>query len=64
MLQPDCVYNVLCVHRPRQERCKAGVFEELIRILFIVDEYFRVFIGIIDIILKRIAFILKQCRQR
>ena len=29
----------------------------------IVDEYFRVFIGIINNIFKRIAFIIKQCKQ-
>ena len=36
-LQPDFVYNVLCVHRPKQERCKAGVFEKLIHILLLMN---------------------------
>ena len=26
------LYNVFCVHMPRQERAKAGVFEKLIRV--------------------------------
>ena len=36
-LELDFVYNFLCVHRPRQERCKAGVFEKLIRILLLMN---------------------------
>ena len=36
-LQPGFVYIFLCVHRPRQERCKAGVFEKLIRILLLIN---------------------------
>ena len=39
----NIVYNVLCVHRPRKGRCKACVFEKLIRILYIVDAYFSVY---------------------
>ena len=34
---PDCVYNVLCVHRPKQERCKAGVFKKLLRIQLVMN---------------------------
>ena len=36
-LQPDFVYNVLYVQRLRQESCKAGVFENLIRILLLMN---------------------------
>ena len=36
-LQPDFVYNCLCVYRPRQERCNAGVFEKLICILLLMN---------------------------
>ena len=36
-LQPDVVYNFLCVHRPRQETCKGGVFEKLIRLLLLIN---------------------------
>ena len=62
VLQPYFVYNVLCVHIPRQERCKAGVFEKLIRTLLLMN--ISVFICIIDILFQGIAFILKQYRQQ
>ena len=36
-LQPDFVDHVLCVHKPRQEICKGGVFEKLIRISLLMN---------------------------
>ena len=47
-LQPDFIYNFLYVYRPRQERCKFGVFEKLICILLLMK--ISVSIGIINII--------------
>ena len=36
-LQPDFVHTFLCVHSPKQETCKAGFFENLIRILLLMN---------------------------
>ena len=56
----------MCVHRQRQERCKAGIFDKLklIRklLLMIISEC--LFVLNIYIYKKLIAVILKQCLHR
>ena len=36
-LQPDFVYNYLCIHIPKQDICIDGVFEKLIRIPLLMN---------------------------